>query len=49
MSMIVNASGAFALPTMAVRSELTNTEPFASDGCCNAIASASVPLRAPPE
>jgi hypothetical protein len=37
MSMIANASGAFALPTMAVRSELTNTEPLASDSCCDAI------------
>lgn len=35
MSMIVNASGAFALRTMAVGSELTNIEPLASDGCCD--------------
>ena len=34
--MIANASGAFALPRPAVRSELTNTEPLASDGCCDA-------------
>ena len=36
MFMIANASGAFALPTMAARSELTNTELLASDGCCDA-------------
>jgi hypothetical protein len=36
MSMIANASGAFALRRLAVRSELTNTKLLVSDGCCDA-------------